>query len=111
MRIENSVTGRDFRFYSDSGKFLGTMVTNPTGERIYVKSLRSSEFYRNIDMIWEYVNVVSGTHIWNAHVEPAHFKALLRIAGDPLPDRTGARGKVRGPGYVLYRDHEAQLAR
>lgn len=82
MRIENSVTGRDFRFYSDSGKFLGTMVTNPTGERIYVKSLRSSEFYRNIDMIWEYVNVVSGTHIWNAHVEPAHFKALLRIAGD-----------------------------
>lgn len=82
MKIESNVTGRDFRYYDDNGKFLGTMITSPTGERIYIKSLRSSQFYKNIDIVWEYVNVISGTKIWNAHVEPDHFKAIVRMVGD-----------------------------
>ena len=68
-------------FDDDNGKFVGTVVTSVAGERRYLKNLRSMDFYKNIDMIWEFINAHDGTHIWNAHVEPRHFDVMIRLIG------------------------------
>lgn len=79
MKIESSVTGRQFRFYDDDGKYLGSVRGEVRGPRLILDSLESKHFYKNIDQIWEFINVISGTSVWHCHVVPSHYLVIQRL--------------------------------
>lgn len=81
MKIEQSITGKQFRFYDDDDKYLGSVRVEIRGPRAILDSLDSKHFYKNFDMIWTFINVSSNTSIWNCHVTEKHMVAIQRMLG------------------------------
>lgn len=81
MKIEGTVTGKQFRFYDDDGNYLGAVRVEIRGPRCILDSLDSKHFYKNFDMIFEFINVSSNTYIWNCHLTPEHLTAVQRLIG------------------------------
>lgn len=87
MIIESSVTGRQVRFYDEKiivngkPKYLGSLRVEIRGPRAIIDSLDSKHFYKNFDLVWDFINLTNNTYIWNCHVTPEAFTAVQRLIG------------------------------
>lgn len=101
MKIEQSITGKQYRFYGDDNKYLGSVRVEIRGPRCILDSLDSKHFYKNFDMIWQFINATSGTHIWNCHVTEKHYLAIIRLIGHKYKAEVLAR-EMNAGREMLY---------